>query len=208
MKANPDAHSAELQHIYTTHNEFKNRIFSVGADGEPIDKAELFQILEDLGKELFPGMHIVHKRSMVPGAKNQLEKVNVVVPAGEAAKAAANVAAKAAEAKHQILKVVVTVPEVPAEALAEAPAEAPAAAESGYMAQKEKKKGGLIQVGLGTECANCAAPKDAQGIALKSCSRCKLVWYCTSACQKQHWKEGSHKRFCVAVEDRKPPASK
>ena len=43
------------------------------------------------------------------------------------------------------------------------------------------------------ECANC-------GVDLtdspKQCSRCRLPYYCSRACQGQHWKQG-HKRFCV-----------
>lgn len=57
----------------------------------------------------------------------------------------------------------------------------------------------------GGECANCALPRDNPTHTLKSCSRCKLVWYCSTACQTQHWKQGGrHKRFCVAVEARIP----
>jgi hypothetical protein len=51
------------------------------------------------------------------------------------------------------------------------------------------------------ECTNCAATV---GVTLKACSRCKLVQYCSRACQVQHWKQGGHKRFCVAVADRSP----
>ncbi|KAJ3291245.1 hypothetical protein HDU76_007315 [Blyttiomyces sp. JEL0837] len=32
-------------------------------------------------------------------------------------------------------------------------------------------------------------------VVLKICSRCRMSWYCTSACQKQAWDEG-HKLFC------------
>jgi hypothetical protein len=55
-----------------------------------------------------------------------------------------------------------------------------------------------------TECANCAVPQGSAGITLKKCSRCKLVSYCSKACQSQHWKQGDHKRYCVAVGDRVP----
>jgi hypothetical protein len=54
-----------------------------------------------------------------------------------------------------------------------------------------------------SECANCTVPGDQPGITLRSCSRCKLVRYCGTECQTQHWK-ASHKLFCVAVDKRKP----
>ena len=53
------------------------------------------------------------------------------------------------------------------------------------------------------ECANCTIPGDHPGITLRPCSRCKLVRYCGTECQAQHWK-ASHKKFCVAVDKRKP----
>ena len=40
--------------------------------------------------------------------------------------------------------------------------------------------------------------------ATKCCSRCREAWYCSSACQKQHWKAG-HKHKCVQAE--KPSAA-
>ncbi len=56
------------------------------------------------------------------------------------------------------------------------------------------------------ECANCTIPGDQPGITLRPCSRCKLVRYCGTECQAQHWKS-SHKNFCVAMEKRKPLTS-
>jgi hypothetical protein len=53
------------------------------------------------------------------------------------------------------------------------------------------------------ECANCTVPGEHLGITLRPCSRCKLVRYCGTECQTQHWK-ASHKKFCVAVDKRKP----
>ena len=53
------------------------------------------------------------------------------------------------------------------------------------------------------ECANCTIPGDQPGITLRPCSRCKLVRYCGTECQAQHWKS-SHKKFCVAMDQRKP----
>jgi hypothetical protein len=46
------------------------------------------------------------------------------------------------------------------------------------------------------ECANCAAKECT--VNLRMCARCKKVKYCSTACQTQHWKQGGHKRFCVA----------
>ncbi|KZS89778.1 hypothetical protein SISNIDRAFT_431654 [Sistotremastrum niveocremeum HHB9708] len=41
-------------------------------------------------------------------------------------------------------------------------------------------------------CAACGTPHD-----LKACSRCKTIWYCGSAHQKQHWR--THKPTCVPI---------
>ena len=58
------------------------------------------------------------------------------------------------------------------------------------------------------ECANCSLPEQT-GVALRPCSRCKLVRYCGTECQVQHWKKGGHKQYCVAPDQRKPhPAAK
>jgi len=55
------------------------------------------------------------------------------------------------------------------------------------------------------ECANCGVGAgDRSDLLLKACSRCKLVFYCGEPCQRQHWKKGEHKRFCVPFGDRKP----
>ena len=53
------------------------------------------------------------------------------------------------------------------------------------------------------ECANCSLPEQ-PGVALRPCSRCKLVRYCGTECQAQHWKKGGHKKHCVAPDQRKP----
>jgi len=55
------------------------------------------------------------------------------------------------------------------------------------------------------ECTNCGVSKcDRSDLLLKACSRCKLVYYCSKPCQQQHWIKGEHKRFCLAIADRKP----
>jgi hypothetical protein len=57
-------------------------------------------------------------------------------------------------------------------------------------------------------CANCAATGN-DGVFLRSCTVCKLVFYCSRACQAQHWKGPSgHKNFCVAKAARVPDAAK
>lgn len=43
-------------------------------------------------------------------------------------------------------------------------------------------------------CASCNATM-AKGIDLKSCARCKVTYYCSRECQKNHWKAG-HKLVC------------
>ena len=51
------------------------------------------------------------------------------------------------------------------------------------------------------ECANCGSAKSPFFL----CSKCKLVNYCSDACQKQHWKAvGGHKKFCVSEKERMP----
>jgi tetratricopeptide (TPR) repeat protein len=32
-----------------------------------------------------------------------------------------------------------------------------------------------------------------------SCERCRRAWYCSAACQKEHWKHGGHKEECSAA---------
>jgi TPR repeat protein len=51
-------------------------------------------------------------------------------------------------------------------------------------------------------CGLCAT----HGKNLKACSRCKLVYYCGPECQIAHWKQkdGGHKKYCIAVDERKP----
>ena len=64
-------------------------------------------------------------------------------------------------------------------------------------AQAKAKK---LDAASAPECANCAA----MDLALNACARCRLVSYCSKACQAQHWKKGGLKERCVAVADRKP----
>jgi len=49
------------------------------------------------------------------------------------------------------------------------------------------------------ECSNCGKTTN-----LKLCARCQMQKYCSTACQRQHWKAtGGHKKFCVSKEERK-----
>lgn len=45
------------------------------------------------------------------------------------------------------------------------------------------------------ECARCGARP-----APRRCSACRSVWYCSKACQVEHWK-GAHKRLCAQLKD-------
>ena len=46
-------------------------------------------------------------------------------------------------------------------------------------------------------CAQCGAAETAGGsVALKPCSRCKAVVYCSRECHATHWKAGGHKAVC------------
>ena len=37
---------------------------------------------------------------------------------------------------------------------------------------------------------------------MQTCSRCQIVFYCSAACQKVHWKQGGHHKVCKP----KPPS--
>ena len=55
----------------------------------------------------------------------------------------------------------------------------------------------------GPKCANCAATKNTAGQPVsQKCARCKLVAYCSRECQGQHWKSGSHKKWCLTPKER------
>ncbi|KAJ6467066.1 hypothetical protein C8R47DRAFT_1078783 [Mycena vitilis] len=51
-----------------------------------------------------------------------------------------------------------------------------------------KERESLVSPG----CSNCFTKSSLEG--LKRCGRCKLVWYCSSECQKKAWSD--HKKFC------------
>eukprot|EP00040_Diaphanoeca_grandis_P027517 m.156788 g.156788 ORF g.156788 m.156788 type:complete len:236 (-) comp31025_c2_seq1:415-1122(-) len=58
-------------------------------------------------------------------------------------------------------------------------------------AQKAAKSTEITE--LTKSCADCGS-NDAK---LMSCARCKKVWYCSTVCQKRHWKQGGHKESCA-----------
>ena len=69
---------------------------------------------------------------------------------------------------------------------------------------KKKKKDGAAATPSLKDCANCGAPEGTVpgSPAHSVCSRCKITYYCSVRCQKQHWKVGGHKKRCVPKEDR------
>ena len=68
----------------------------------------------------------------------------------------------------------------------------------------DKKKGGGGGVSSEKDCANCGAPDGTVPgqYTHKSCSRCKVTFYCNRACQSAHWKTGGHKQHCLTPEQR------
>ena len=52
-------------------------------------------------------------------------------------------------------------------------------------------------------CGGCGrAPEDNE--TFLHCSRCKVVSYCSKACQVNHWKKGGHKLECAPPEVQEP----
>ena len=54
------------------------------------------------------------------------------------------------------------------------------------------------------ECASCAITEGFEGVTLRKCSTCKHVLYCSKECQKEHWFNGGHKKFCIPLKERNP----
>ena len=71
--------------------------------------------------------------------------------------------------------------------------------------KSKKKKAGNAATPALKDCANCGASEGTvPGSPIhKPCSRCKITYYCSVRCQKQHWK-WRHKRECRHREDFKP----
>ncbi|EPY18619.1 MYND zinc finger (ZnF) domain-like protein [Strigomonas culicis] len=55
----------------------------------------------------------------------------------------------------------------------------------------------LVARGSSHVCAQCRRTDAAVPAALLRCSSCKAVFYCSAACQQQHWRE-AHKVVCLA----------
>ena len=55
-------------------------------------------------------------------------------------------------------------------------------------------------------CGQCGR-REGQGETFNHCSRCKVVSYCSEACQKQHWR-GGHKDTCQAASEREDTVKK
>jgi TPR repeat protein len=77
-------------------------------------------------------------------------------------------------------------------------------ADSGRNKDKKKKGDSTHR-----DCAWCRAQESLLHSIPKhyACARCKITFYCSVQCQKRHWKEGGHKRHCVAPEQRKVVAT-
>jgi tetratricopeptide (TPR) repeat protein len=54
---------------------------------------------------------------------------------------------------------------------------------------------------ISRQCITCDGPRCDQVAPSKSCSRCKIYYYCSRNCQKQHW--NVHKEYCQIIVDRK-----
>ena len=55
-------------------------------------------------------------------------------------------------------------------------------------------------------CGQCGI-REEEGQTFNHCSRCKVVTYCSKACQKQHWR-GGHKDTCQAASEREDTVKK
>jgi TPR repeat protein len=46
-------------------------------------------------------------------------------------------------------------------------------------------------------CSTCGTPETIDRI-LRSCKQCHTTQYCSTACQRKHWREGGHSKECMA----------
>ena len=75
---------------------------------------------------------------------------------------------------------------------------------------KGKKSGaGLSAARSIRDCAYCGAPEGSIPDVHKHklCERCRCTYYCSRACQRNHWKHGGHKQRCVPPKDRSAAAA-
>jgi hypothetical protein len=81
------------------------------------------------------------------------------------------------------------------------------------LSDKEKQKKKEAAACAAPKCANCYSIEKCSyiglltGLTLSKCERCRLVSYCSAACQQQHWTSGFHKQFCVTPEERSVKAA-
>ena len=69
------------------------------------------------------------------------------------------------------------------------------------------KQGALASPqGAHKTCGQCGI-REEEGETFNHCSRCKVVTYCSKACQKQHWR-GGHKDTCQAASERENAVNK
>ena len=81
------------------------------------------------------------------------------------------------------------------------------AAAAARTTKDNKKKSGIAATPALRDCANCGAPEGSiAGTPVhKACGKCQITFYCSTECQKTHWKTGGHKEHCVKPEDRRVP---
>jgi hypothetical protein len=67
---------------------------------------------------------------------------------------------------------------------------------AGYMEAKSLVD--QLETAIGNDCSNCKTAHNykRRAVELQQCSRCKAAMYCSTQCQKTHWKAG-HKMDCV-----------
>lgn len=72
--------------------------------------------------------------------------------------------------------------------------------------KNNKKKGGGATPSL-RDCAGCGASEGSvPGTPIHApCSRCRITFYCSTKCQRIHWKTGGHKQQCISTADRRVP---
>jgi hypothetical protein len=56
-----------------------------------------------------------------------------------------------------------------------------------------------VRTGELVMCAGCGAKQTDAESRFKTCARCETTFYCSAACQKQHWK--AHKKVCDKTAD-------
>ena len=65
-----------------------------------------------------------------------------------------------------------------------------------HAAHQEMEAKGAKGVSVDGDLRRCAASGCDKPGSLGACQRCRQVSYCSTSCQKTHWKEGGHKSVC------------